>query len=854
MLPWLNKFVASSGSQTAGYPVEELELLEKDFKPLDVLSNGVCQRIMEYIVTGRGDEVLQTLAEMRAASGGLALRCRRDGVRPTPDRDRFFASTTILDPAFHLRLALVYDAATQFNVGGRVGRVDVAPGLKGGAEFLDAYLWEALQVQPNVYPAKPKPSRLSAVEMEQMLALHGNPPSWFVRGALTIDPTDWGYATTAAGFIPVVPGFLDSLVRHVDMVRECLSQGDHRCKVHAIEVLQKAQFSPTHCGDVAAQLAVSTAKGVRKAAEAWISLDRAAVLPHLQRLAAAAEPTERFHAVKLLAKIGGDKAQSFLGERLASEKSIKVRELIKGILNPQSQVDLEAEGLPASLPALPELPDVLADQALDDSVLNDLKTVIEKTNAEWLAEWEKSKGQKWSPKEPTQFARGAAEEWFHLLQTLDSGVHPQVKIQGGGLHATGALIEFAGHPKFRLVHVFRWAALLNREQFTARNFWHGGAIQCLDAWIEKHGPVDYRELAAICQRLHFPTEWIASAWLTRSEYNARLFNTQAGEHVWPYFAERLDLLEMALGWIPNDPHGFVPTYWESNYKLNAWRALAAFPVPPASFMDRMWEAALGSSKTERPLAQEALGRAPNRESRLIAALSSGQQDQRLAAADWIGRLRLNALIPALRASIAKEKYDTPKAAMIGALERLGVSPDEFLDREGLLKDARKITAKPLPAALEWFPMKQLPAVHWSDNGAAVAPEIIEAWLIQACKLKQVEPSALVRRYAASFRAEEREALGQFILDAWLAEDLIVAFAPAGRGASDGVGSIIPSVGAAVSRILQRLCGADGRANLCPCSSGVFGDAARLGQSTRRAFSPSPQLVLARAPQRRWQLT
>ena len=772
MLSWLKNLGKNSfKSQITVYPVEELEWLEKDFKPLDSLTTGVCERIMQFIATGSGEDVLQTLGGMRAASGGLALRCRGDGGRPTPDRDRFFASTTILAPAFHLRLALVYDAATQFNVAGGCGRVTVAAGLKGGAEFLDAYLWEAMRVKANIYPRKPEPSRLSALEMEKMLELHGNPASWLVRGALTIDATSWGWATTAAEFIPKIPGFNDSLIRHLDMVRECLNQSDHRCKVHAIEVLHKAQFSPAHCADAAAQLAVSTAKGVRDAVEAWISIDRTAVLPHLERIATNAGPAERFQAVKLLAKIGGNEARAFLRDRLAGEKSVKVAELIQGILNPQSQVDLAAEGRSAVLPALPELPDLLADQSLDDSVLEDLKAVIAKANAEWMLAWEKSKGQPWSPKEPTQFPPGSAEHWFNLLQTLEAGIQPKLDVRGGRFNPNDTLIEFAAHPKFKLVHVFRWAALLSREIFTERNLWYGAGIRCFEARIEKHGPVNYREVAAICERLRFPTDWIARSWLTRSDHHANSFNAQASEHVWPYFAERLDLLEKALGWMP-DQSGFMPSYWETSFRSNAWRALATFPAPPPSLIDRMWEAALGSSKMERPLAQEALKRAPNRESRLIAALSSGQQEHRLVAADWIGRLKLDAVIPALRAAIAKEKYDTPKATMIGALERLGVSPDEFLDHEGLLKNARKITDKPLPSALAWFPMKQLPVVHWSDNGAVVAQEIIEAWLIQACKLKQAEPNALVRRYTASFRAEERETLGQFILDAWIAEDVM----------------------------------------------------------------------------------
>lgn len=772
MFNWIKNLGKNSHRwRNVSYPVEELEWLEKDFRPLDLLKAGVCEQIMQFIAIGEGEDVLQTLSGMRAASGGLALRCRGDGGRQTPDRNRFFSSSTILDPAFHLRLALVYDAATQFNVAGGRGRVAVAPGLKGGAEFLDAYLWEALQVDANIYPRQAKPSRLSALEMEKMLELHGNPSSWLVRGAMTIDVTSWGWLNNAVGLIPAVPGFVDSLTRHIEMVRECLNQSDHRCRTHAIEVLHKAKFSPAHCAEAAAQLGVSTAKGVREAAEAWIVLDLPAVLPEMKRIAVDAGPTERFQAVKWLHKHGGEAERVFLADRRLSEKSAKVLELIEGCLNSQAQVDVAVAAESVALPALLPVPDLFAEQALDSSVLEDLRVVVVKANAEWLREWEKQQGQKWASKEPVHLSAETAEEWFGLLQTLQSGIQPQYTVQGGRFYPRPCLIEFAAHPKFRLLHVTRWAAILNRDLFNKGRVWFGAGTLCFEAWMQKHGHIDYRHLAAICERLHFQTDWIARLWFSVSNWAGSEFVQQTGDLVWPYFAERTNLLEKALGWMPSD-EDFMSKYMESTFKANAWRALATFPLPPPSLMDRMWEVALGSAKNERAMAQAALKNAPNRESRLVAALASGQQEQRMVAAEWIGWLKLDTVVPVLRAAIMKEKYDAPKAAMIGALERLGVPPDEFLDREALVKDARKIAAKLLPAALGWFPMQQLPVVHWSDNGAVVEPDILKAWLIQACKLKQAEPNALVRRYAASFRAADRDTLGQFILNAWLAEDVM----------------------------------------------------------------------------------
>jgi len=749
----------------SGFPVHELEWLEKDFKPLDSLEAGMCERIMQFVATGAEPEILETLARIQTVSSSdLPLRCR-NMIQATPYRDKFFTSTTIREPALHLRLALAYQAVSKVGLTGGF-RTAVAPGLKGGAEYLDIYLWEALRVAPNTYPLKPMPPVLSIIEMEKMLELHGQPPAWVVRGALVINAGSHRWRSDAGSFLPGIPRFGEALLRHLPMVRECLQQPEHQSKTYAIEVLQKAGFSPAHCADLAATLAVDSAKGVREAVEAWIHPEPQSILPELQKLTVEAEPAERFHAVKLLAKIGGTAAREFLANRLPNEKSRKVVELIEGVLNPQAQADVAAEE-PTEMPALPALPDTVGDLTLDASVLEELKVAIEKANAQWLAEWQKNQGKPWCPKQPPQLPPGAAENWFGYLQGTKAN---PIDTRQHRMDAGHLLSDFGGHPQFTLAHVLRWCSLLNPAIFSQSNGWLGYAGVCLESRVQKHGPIDYRELAHLCKLLGYSSDWIARSWLMSNNYSASAFTTQPASAVWSYFSERLPLLEQALGWVPAQ-ESFMPRYCEGSFHGNAWRALAGFPVPPPSLLDRMWEAALGSSKTERPLAQEALLRAPNRDARIAAALSSGQQEQRSVAADWLGRLKIKSAIPALRAAIAKEKYDTPKATMIGALERLDVSPDEFLDRAGLLKDAKKLTSKPVPAALAWFPMAQLPAVHWSDNGQPVAPEILQAWILQACKQKQAEPNALVRRYAASFRAEERETLGQFILDAWMAEDV-----------------------------------------------------------------------------------
>jgi hypothetical protein len=64
----------------------------------------------------------------------------------------------------------------------------------------------------------------------------------------------------------------------------------------------------------------------------------------------------------------------------------------------------------------------------------------------------------------------------------------------------------------------------------------------------------------------------------------------------------------------------------------------------------------------------------------------------------------------------------------------------------------------------------LPPVHWADNGSLVEPEIVRCWLAQCCKRESPEPGPLLRQYAANLKASGREALGHFVLEAWISQD------------------------------------------------------------------------------------
>ncbi|WP_038161472.1 DUF4132 domain-containing protein [Verrucomicrobium sp. BvORR106] len=766
MLDWLKKLTGREpGWRKSPYPAGELEWLAEDFKRLEGRAPGMADRLMTYLALSESPEVLAELASIKEATALIRLWCDVGSfARPkNGGLSRFFAESSIRDLDFHLRLARILQALAS------TGNVNhECPGLDVAGSWLGVYLWEATRNSRSVYPRKPHPPLLNAQELEQLLERNGDSPSMLVRGALWIEPGGLE-GTPYARLFHIISGMNEALVRHAGTVKECLANPDAKLRGQIIDSLVQASFPLAICLKEVVADASGTAKQCREAAQSWLAKERAIAVPAMEQVATSGNADERFAAVKFLGQVQGAGSHEFLKGRASSEKAKKVVDEIQRILNTRS-ADPAISAQPERVLELPPLSeDLLADRALDESVRRDLQAVIDQSNAEWQANWEKIKHQKWAPKAPSRLDPIVAAGWFRALQDLQAGApaSPQLnKTQP----VSKALEGFAGHQAFKLVHALRWSILLRPDLHRGRSYFISHATVPLEKWAARHGAFELRALAALCVRFKLPDEWIGECWLSAGPYLNQGLATVPPALAWSYFAERLGLLRRALGWLPVDPTDSLRGYAQSISKANAWRVLAAFPVPPAPLVEGIWEVALGSSKTERPLAQSALEQANGRDARILTALGSSQMEQRAVAAEWLGRLKVREAIEPLRLACHKEKHELPKVAMLMALERLGVPPDEFLDRKSLQKDAAKLMRKGVPSTLAWFPLYQLPVVRWEDGSGEVPEEVISAWLVQTCKLKSPVPGPLLRRYAAAIKPADREALGQFVLAAWISED------------------------------------------------------------------------------------
>ncbi|MDR1634899.1 MAG: DUF4132 domain-containing protein [Bifidobacteriaceae bacterium] len=231
--------------------------------------------------------------------------------------------------------------------------------------------------------------------------------------------------------------------------------------------------------------------------------------------------------------------------------------------------------------------------------------------------------------------------------------------------------------------------------------------------------------------------------------------------VWPFFAEHPEVLEPILE--------SSQTGHPSGKLKPAFQVLAAFPVLPEGLVARLAQLATGAGKTYRREAQDLLAKQPGCLAVAERGLGSGNGQIRATSAQWIGRLGRPEAVGPLAQALARERSETVQAALLAALKALGQDISGYLSPAALAQAANKGLAKKLPAGMEWFPLAALPECRWA-NGDPVDPSIIRWWAVLAVKLKDPAGAGLIPLYLELLDQASAERLGQFALDAWIAQD------------------------------------------------------------------------------------
>ncbi|MBE9140259.1 DUF4132 domain-containing protein [Nodosilinea sp. LEGE 07088] len=684
--------------------------------------------------------------------------------------------------------------------------------------------------RPYGYADQRPPSFLTADIADAMYQEAGESPGTLARQVYQVNPQDYQQQNFANHCVKI-DGFADYTLKCSDIVQSALRQPERERRIHALTMLIKAEVPVEPFLETIATSAVSSAKTEREVARILLRRDSQAAIPILQARAESGNASERQHAIQLLWDLAGEEIQPFLEARLEVEKSAKVRSIFEQLLATPSKAAI-ARTAP-SLPLLPEIEfnvpvpndamPLLKRMVIDfntgrmqsrKSLLQNLKKhhhpgtshadvfrmndFSQQTSNAIIQLLEEIKANLHNPQldeeeSLRQFSSIVDQNYGHsditlpdLVEALQKGTYKDCcKFQyvGGHDHVKNLKSEiqaFLASPDTSLIQAVRLLILmryLSVERLQRYSTLFNDEGHELLRLYRQHHPEcgGLRELAAVLDVLQLIPSRIGIEILNAWEESQ--FWRWGSDAIWPYFAERLQLLENAL------TINAVGSCWDGNYyerqqqRRNAFKVLKTFPQPPAQLVSRLWKLAFEGPKAERSIVQDCLNAFDESLNRILAALSDPSREIRTIAAAWLGdRGDLTAVEP-LRAVLKREKSDRVKDTMRRTLEKLGAPVEEALNRDRLLKESQALLKQGLPPALNWFPWSAMPAVHWGDTGEPVAIDILKGLLLQCFKQKNPEPGPILRRYAELWQPAEREALGQFVLESWIAQDTSPRYTP-----------------------------------------------------------------------------
>ena len=772
MLEWLKQFGTARLKNPAGLSDKALEHLAKDFQSLEKLEKSLPTRVVRFIVDGDDVAVLGELSDMTNAINIYILLSAPESVyfgkNRMPARSDFFRQAQPTNYEVYFRLADVYLAIAN--------RSPIR-------QFYPQHLWlQVLLTESYVSMGLacrsiPEDGKPTAIDIEHMLCLRNESPADLLKMICHADINQEGieyYLEHIAG----IRGFAQSALRYPEEMKAALRGRNAKQLLHVLSLFPLHDIPVEPFLPELVALFFSPTKQVHEAVSPL--LPPATTLPLLEPYLCDGKSREKILVVQWLSRYAGDAAAPLLTRQLACETSDTVLQEINAVLRYQERK--QADTLRhIELPPLPPvdlkvpLPAEIHRQLLNffESYNKDIRRVQEKNAASHIDH---------SKFNSVEIPLKKIDSIFSLLQGEHRGeesvnIYEEAKIvtyfmlESSLRKMLKAMVE---HPKMHPIHFVRLSLLFDRLRITVDatqlNISDRLAMsELLNSYNNTHNvKIGLRELAHLLGALNIDGSALGWARLVRTPYHQQFVIDD--ELTWPFYFEHLDQLRQALGL--ETMKGPVADSYLTDIRREAFIILRAFPLLPAELTPFLWDVALGTSKTERPLAMACLEKAPGNGQVLIDALGNSKQDTRLAAAEWLGKFQVTEAIPALRSALKKENSEVAKATMMNALRCLGVSLQEMVDRAGLAKEAQHGLQKGLPPALSWFPIDNMPTVHWADTAEQLDPRIITWWMAVAIKVGSPEPNALLQCYRELLAPKEREALARYILEAWLSYDTL----------------------------------------------------------------------------------
>lgn len=288
-------------------------------------------------------------------------------------------------------------------------------------------------------------------------------------------------------------------------------------------------------------------------------------------------------------------------------------------------------------------------------------------------------------------------------------------------------------------------------------------IDLLREWLAE-GLLDLRDICGPDELRSMITTGHQNARYTGPDRSLSGLEVLPGDAVWPWLADSMEVLDEALGLAP--AKGPIPLE-------RALRVLALLPAVPQRYLPRLTEIAVAEKRHLRLLAMELLRDAKDLAKRIEALLDDKRQPVRINAAGWLADIRSAASEKPLRARLKKEKSDPVRAALIVALQRLGVDLADVIGPASLIAEAEKANAKAPPKLPEWLVARRLPQVRFKD-GATVPQAVVEYWLALAIRLKEPGAHGQFGIYLDQLVPEDAKALSGWVLESWISYDTSAA--------------------------------------------------------------------------------
>jgi hypothetical protein len=584
-------------------------------------------------------------------------------------------------------------------------------------------------------------------------------------------PSYWGFDRYLAHLrrLPAIADFFSTHREAIvtDLVPHLATAGRAQLLIEIGEMKLSALFT-----DFIMDQSVAASKLVRTQAARLVGLLPAVeVQRRLAFFLAQGNADERKRAAEVIGRTLGESGRALLQAAIEKESSKAVRSAIEVALGTAAVQAESTEEAGLKVPSY-EAPDLKA--RVSEQVIAHIQANISRLQEKFKEMAEEHGWQKQQKAEILALSSAHAVSVVAIMNgeaTLDKGWHAIARFMN-----ESTLFD---DPSIALINVLRLhTSPADRPHRYQRSLNTGP----LGTWMKRQpGKLkDLRALADALAHLGWPDDTLLREILYPGWQSSFLARDLPPDGVWPYFALHLEPIVSALM-----GQGSGPEQSDEASLDRVMEILGCFPELPAATRAPLLQMALAEAKTYRARAQALLERVPGIAHKVCAALKSNSQNARANAARWLARLGKKSVIGELKAALANESREAVRATLLGALEALGEDISELLNADTLHKEALKGLKKAMPKGLAWFPFDTLPALAWSE-GDRVDPVVPRWWIVLACKLNDPGENVLMVKYLRRLDGASRQALGLFVLRAFIAQDTLgVSQAEAEKKAQQG---------------------------------------------------------------------